>query len=831
MFLQLLLSTCCLYTAASGAKIRIALVAPSTTEGNASVAAAQLALQQNFTDTIELMTIRSNDSDPYQFSKDVATLIASSPVLVTGLIAVTASTPAANAVAAEAYYGSHAFVSVGAFNLNLNQGSASGLRITASAKNMGTAAAGLLQHFGFQQFSILASTDYSAAAKVLAHEMKKHQQFGLVASTASIDIFDTGQSTNSAAAQMKIILDQMKTRTARIVVLLCSKKDATFVLPLAHELNIMKKGWLWTGMGWLDQRFLIDVVSTKLLPKEALVGALSVVPSTTVDLAADASYLDSYTYDAMYALATAAVAASVANPQLDPSSDMSFCKLVEKQALTSQLRGLTGTISFAHGHDANDVANDGAGDPLNGLGSRENPSFAVYNVQQNGQSLQQIFLVSGDSGKVLGTAAHSIVWPGGIVSNTPPSDRAEIELGVQSWYIVISLSFIVAGYLLSNEGSRRGFPSVFQESLVIVTLGVVAGLFLRAGGDEELMATAIFDETVFTFILLPIIIFESAFTMQNKNIFFRNLGSILLLAVPGTLLAALFIGLCLLAASGNGILALSGPECFATGALLSAIDPVATIGVFGSLGVPKRLSTLLTGEAVVNDAVAIVLYRTMVSFMGEREPNTGAYIGAVFVTLLNLIGSCLMGMFVMVLCAFCLKALRLPNAVNNEHRQQHSSEIQVVLVLVFSYLSFALCEGLQLSGIVASLSGGLTASLYCAGNMSESGKTISKRIFKILANVSESLIFFNVGLNIALFLVTSQTQLKKVGVFLPLIAIVLCSVSRLLVLPPLVCCLNCRRVENRISFREQAVLWHAGLRGAIAWGKYFLLLLWVVIDC
>ena len=122
MLLQLLLSTCCLYTAANGAKIRIALVAPSTTEGNASVAAAQLALQQNFTDTIELMTIRSNDSDPYRFSKDVATLIASSPVLVTGLIAVTVSTPAANAVAAEAYYGSHAFVSVGAFGLNLNQG-------------------------------------------------------------------------------------------------------------------------------------------------------------------------------------------------------------------------------------------------------------------------------------------------------------------------------------------------------------------------------------------------------------------------------------------------------------------------------------------------------------------------------------------------------------------------------------------------------------------------------------------------------------------------------------------------------------------------------------
>jgi len=47
---------------------------------------------------------------------------------------------------------------------------------------------------------------------------------------------------------------------------------------------------------------------------------------------------------------------------------------------------------------------------------------------------------------------------------------------------------------------------------------------LRLGNDEELMATAIFDETVFTFVLLPIIIFESGYGMANKNLFFRNLG-------------------------------------------------------------------------------------------------------------------------------------------------------------------------------------------------------------------------------------------------------------------------------------------------------------------
>ena len=256
------------------------------------------------------------------------------------------------------------------------------------------------------------------------------------------------------------------------------------------------------------------------------------------------------------------------------------------------------------------------------------------------------------------------------------------------------------------------------------------------------------------------------------------------------------------------------------------IDPVATIGVFGRLGVPKRLKTLITGEAVINDAVAIVLYKTATSFMGETKFSGGACVAAFFLTLLNFVGSAVVGFVVMVVCALSLKCLRLKRPLEQDtrdtqhtdsHSHRHSAEIQVVVLLVFSYLSFALCEGATLSGIVASLSGGLTASLYVAGNMDEQGKKLSKRMFKVLASISEALIFFNVGLNIALFLVTGSSNLAKVGLLLPVLAIVLCSVSRLIVLPPLVCCLNCRRVENRISLPEQMVMWHAGLRGAIAW--------------
>ena len=45
------------------------------------------------------------------------------------------------------------------------------------------------------------------------------------------------------------------------------------------------------------------------------------------------------------------------------------------------------------------------------------------------------------------------------------------------------------------------------------------------------------------------------------------------------------------------------------------------------------------------------------------------------------------------------------------------AETQVVIVLCFSFVAFALAEGLGLSGIVSSLSGGIFAALYCRANM------------------------------------------------------------------------------------------------------------------
>ncbi|PRD23419.1 UNVERIFIED_CONTAM: Sodium/hydrogen exchanger 8 [Trichonephila clavipes] len=118
-----------------------------------------------------------------------------------------------------------------------------------------------------------------------------------------------------------------------------------------------------------------------------------------------------------------------------------------------------------------------------------------------------------------------------------------------------------------------------------------------------------FDPTTFFLFMLPPIMYESAYNLHKGN-FFRNIGSILVFAIFGTAVSAFIIGgIIFLFGKKQWVYELSFTESFAFGSFLSAVDPVATLAVFHALDVDPVLNMLVTGESILNDAVAIVLSR------------------------------------------------------------------------------------------------------------------------------------------------------------------------------------------------------------------------------
>eukprot|EP00966_Prymnesium_polylepis_P292198 6747750-Prymnesium_polylepis.1 len=130
------------------------------------------------------------------------------------------------------------------------------------------------------------------------------------------------------------------------------------------------------------------------------------------------------------------------------------------------------------------------------------------------------------------------------------------------------------------------------ESGATIIVGMIVGLFWyiwtavsSTSIQQEARSLEIleFQPAVFTLLLLPPIIFDSGYSL-NHTTFFSNIGAILTFAFAGTLVAfavtapVLYYGL----GGPNGLL--TPMEALAFSALISAVDPVATLAIFTRSG-------------------------------------------------------------------------------------------------------------------------------------------------------------------------------------------------------------------------------------------------------
>lgn len=214
------------------------------------------------------------------------------------------------------------------------------------------------------------------------------------------------------------------------------------------------------------------------------------------------------------------------------------------------------------------------------------------------------------------------------------AEEEAIDEAAESYHREIGFDLVLVCYaligliLVAIWAERQHVPS----SLAAVLVGAALGIVLRVVGAESapsLHSLLFFDEELFLYVLLPPIIFEAGFSV-SRRFFFNNLATILLFAVPGTILTTFAIGqACQLAGAAGWFrhhdedaLDFSVPrDSFLFGALISATDPVATLSIMGAYNVDPLMYTLVAGESVLNDAVAIVLVRILKD-MSQRSTSS-----------------------------------------------------------------------------------------------------------------------------------------------------------------------------------------------------------------
>jgi CPA1 family monovalent cation:H+ antiporter len=255
----------------------------------------------------------------------------------------------------------------------------------------------------------------------------------------------------------------------------------------------------------------------------------------------------------------------------------------------------------------------------------------------------------------------------------------------------------------------------------------VIALFVASGVVARLIEPHMFSRVLGPAALalfLPALLFEAAWNLEWP-LLAKHWKPIALLAVPGVFVTAAVVALvCVLA----GLPASLG---LLLGAMLSATDPVAVVTIFRRLHAPRGLATIVEGEALFNDGVAVVLYRTVLAMIvvGAAAPQqtaiaAQALLGSAAGVLIGVAGALIVGRVL---------------------TSESPAGVRIVATLACAYATYIFAEYVHASGIFATIAAGITLAHSEEG---EAHFAIDRRVdgFWVgCAAVANAILFFLVG--------------------------------------------------------------------------------------
>ena len=353
--------------------------------------------------------------------------------------------------------------------------------------------------------------------------------------------------------------------------------------------------------------------------------------------------------------------------------------------------------------------------------------------------------------------------------------------------------------LLPPLALRLSVPYTVLLALVGVALGLLLIAFGRnAGGamtSDLVSALQQFDlpGEAFLYIFLPVLLFEMAVQLDFRQLM-DDIAPVLLLAVVAVVATTFVVGYGLAATTELALV-----TALLLGAIVATTDPAAVLGIFRDIGAPRRLTLVVQGESLFNDAAAIALSSLLV---GIIKVGGGVDVGGTVLTFLaEFLGGGLVGWLAGRGACFLMLWLR----------GVRFSE--VTLTVALAYLAFVLADRyLHVSGVVATVTAGLTVG--AVGRTRVSPKTWDGLVetWEQLGFWSNSLIFLFAAMLVPRLL-TALTlgDLRQLAVL-----VVAALVARGLVLYGLLPPLSALGWASRFSHAHKAVVLWGGLRGAVS---------------
>jgi CPA1 family monovalent cation:H+ antiporter len=368
---------------------------------------------------------------------------------------------------------------------------------------------------------------------------------------------------------------------------------------------------------------------------------------------------------------------------------------------------------------------------------------------------------------------------------------------------VASITLVIAGFLalasvIQPAAERLHLPYTVLLAIVGVAIGGLSSFLLYTpltSAFDDIVRPVVdlpFNASIFLVVFLPVLLFHAALMIDLREIA-TDWAPILTLAIVAVFAAAAAIGFSLSFAAGMPL-----TVALLLGAIVATTDPAAVVAIFHELGAPARLTRLLEGESLLNDAAAIVLFSMLVGILTEgAHPDftagaihfAEAFLGGV---VLGAIGGRLFGSILPFLGG--------------------SRLAEVTLSVALPYVAYLLAEELfDISGVVAVVSAGLTAGAIGRVRLAPDNWRYLERVWEQTGFWASSLIFVSASTLVPKLL----TGVHLEDSWLLLVAVAAALASRMAVLFGLLPLLSALHLSQKVSGAYKLAIAWGGLRGAV----------------
>lgn len=170
---------------------------------------------------------------------------------------------------------------------------------------------------------------------------------------------------------------------------------------------------------------------------------------------------------------------------------------------------------------------------------------------------------------------------------------------------------------------------------------------------------------------------------------------------------------------------------FILGAVVAPTDPVASTSVINRLGAPPKITTILEGESLVNDGIALALFSLGISALARPSGFAGG-----FLEFCRVAGG---GVGFGVACGWLAGRIRRPIL---------DTASQMVVSLIIPFAVYLPANALGLSGVLATLSAGLMLGQRPLAALKPSGRIRVNEFWTVLVFLLESILFVLIGVQL-----------------------------------------------------------------------------------